>query len=107
MNIKLATLAATSLLALAACKKEAAPGTDTAGSSPGTGTRMIGGGNTLAAFDQRPYFLTAIDNGFQTLEHQLDPLKNSGAAMAALPNCAPSLSDYACRAKSARWMAPP
>jgi hypothetical protein len=34
---------------------------------------VIGSGNALATFDQRPNFAATIDNGFQTLEHNHNP----------------------------------
>ena len=43
------------------------------GSSPCARTCVIGSGNALATFDQRPNFAATIDNGFQTLEHNHNP----------------------------------
>ena len=41
---------------------------DAASSGPGAGTHVIGGGNTLAAFDERPDFLAAVADRLETLE---------------------------------------
>ena len=45
-----------------------ADSTDAASSSPGAGAHVIGGGNTLAAFDERPDFLAAVADRLETLE---------------------------------------
>src|SRR5438128_896257 len=43
-------------------------GPDSARSGPGPRTHMVGHRYALAAFDQRPHFASAIDDGFQTLK---------------------------------------
>ena len=52
---------------------------DAASRRPGTGTRMVGHRNALAAFDQRPDFAATIDDRLQPLEHQ-NLLRQKGPA---------------------------
>ena len=58
---------------------------DSASSGPSARTCMVGCGNALAAFDQRPDFLATVDYGFQTLEHKYDPYVSKMALKSALP----------------------
>ncbi len=81
---------------------------DASSGGPSARACMIGCGNALAAFDQRPDFLAAIDNGFQPLEHKYDPYVMQKCARKRAPlRFALSQIDQLCRAKSARFIAEP
>jgi len=51
-------------------------GADTACRCPRARAGMVGGGNTLATFDQWPDFTSTIDNGFQPLKHSRTPFSS-------------------------------
>ena len=55
-------------------------GADAAGRRPGTAAGMIGGGHTLAAFDQRPHLAAAIENGLKALEQNPSPWRPCASA---------------------------